>query len=270
MPWFVRPFLLILLLSGGTGRLNGAGLGPAWEQIARSRSPEARLELKRSGLDGTREQRLAEAVYLLARPPVAEGKLPGLEATLVDLAQGDDEIAALAWYLRARLQQVHRLRPDYPQAAAIYRELAGRHPASHWAQLGLVKLGLLTLHALPEPADPAGRVAAAAALLEGIREPALRRDLHLQIGLAALDFERPLAEVLPHLMAAEAVGGLHGIVAEDLLIQIGELSLRSGQTGPGRDYLQKFLHTYPTNSRRYSVEQRLAGLEAGAGGGAGQ
>ncbi len=243
---------------GFVGGARASGLGEVWESLARSQSTEAQAALRAADRADARERRLAEVVIVLSRPPVAEGKLVELQGALAVLAQGDDEIAALALYLQARVQQVHLLRPDYGRAAEYYRELARRHSASHWAQLGLVKLGLLTLHALPEPGEPETRLAAATALLEGIRNPALRRDLQLQIGQAALDFGRPEAEALPYLIAAEATGGLLGIVAEDLLIQIGELSLRTGRIAQGRAYLEKFLREFPVSSRCFTVERRLA------------
>ncbi|MBP6506457.1 MAG: tetratricopeptide repeat protein [Opitutaceae bacterium] len=242
----------------GLGVVRAAGLAPVWEHVADSRGTEAQVAFSHAKENNPRERAATEVVLTLMRPPVAEGKLTELEATLAGLAQGEDETAALALYLSGRVQQIHHLHADYPRAAEFYREAARRFPQSHWAQLGLVKLGLLTLYVLPEPVDPAARIAAATAQLAGITEPALRRDLQLQIGQAALGAGRPLDEVLPHLMAAEAVGGLLGIVAEDLVIQIGELSLRAGHTAQGRSYLEKFLREYPTNTRRYTIEQRLA------------
>lgn len=252
--------LVPLVFAGG---LRASDLEVMWDHVARSRTTEAQVEFRRTGAADARERVLAGAVITLARPPVAEGRLAALQAELAGLARDDDEIAALALYLQARVQQVHLSRPDYPRAAALYRELARRWPDSHWAQLGLVKLGLLTLYALPEPAEPVARLAAAEALLSGIGERALRRDLQLQLGQAALDFGRPPEEALPHLIAAEAAGGLLGVVAEDLLIQAGELSLRAGRVAAGRAYLEKFLREFPAASRRFTVEQRLAGLPAG-------
>jgi tetratricopeptide (TPR) repeat protein len=174
------------------------------------------------------------------------------------LANGSDPRAPLAYYLRARLWQCHQLRPGYPRAMALYRELAQRYPRNHWAQLGLVKLGLIQLYALAEPADPAVRLTQVGAVLDGITEPALRRDLELQIGWAGLFYERPLDEVLPHLIAADQVGGLLGITPEDLVLQIGELSARAGHREQARRYLERFLREFPTNIRCYNVRQRLA------------
>jgi hypothetical protein len=236
-----------------------------WDAIADGRPLEAQAALREASAADPRTRRLAETVLALARSPLPEGRLDALETTLTDLTQGDDSIAALALYLRGRIAQVHRLRPDYPRAATIYRELAERFPGSHWAQLGRVKLGLLLLHALPEPVGPAARVSAAEEVLVGINEPALRRDLQLQIAHAALMFGEPLDTVLPHLIAADETGGLLGIVAEDLVIQIGELSLRAGHRAQGTAYLQRFLDEFPAHPRRFNIEQRLAEVAGGGG-----
>lgn len=259
---------LIGLVSGWIGLADAlpAGVRPelaeVWDLVADHQPQEAQAALRQMAGSGTREQVLAGVVLVLARPPVAEARLPELDALLAGLAGGEDDVAAEAWYLRARLWQVHAARPDYVRAGESFLELARRWPGSHWAQLGLVKLGLIRLFAPPDPADPEVRLAGAAELLGGITEPALRRDLHLQIGWAGLFYERPLEEILPHLLAADRVGGLMGITAEDLVLQIGELSLRAGRHGQARAYFERFLREYPTTIRRYNVQQRLAELEA--------
>ena len=125
-----------------------------------------------------------------------------------------------------------------------------------------MKLGLVNLYAASGPADPRARIAGVLALLERIEEPPLRRDLLLQIGWAGLFYELPYAEVLPHLIAAEGIGGMLGITPEDLVIQIGELSFRTGGLEQARHYFQRFLTEFPTNSRRFNVQSRLAEVEA--------
>lgn len=239
------------------------GMAGIWGLVADHQSQEARIALQRlpAGASDPRERTLAGVVLVLARPPLPEGQWAGLDQALAEIATGEDDLAAQALYLRARLRQVHVARPDHGQAVEFYRELARRRPGSHWAQLGLVKLGLIWLYALPEPADPAVRLAAVAELLPDITEPALRRDLHLQLGWAGLFHGRPLTEVLPHLIAADDVGGFLGITAEDLVLQIGELSLRAGRRDQARQYLERFLRDYPTTIRRYNVQQRLRELE---------
>ena len=183
------------------------------------------------------------------------------DAVLKVLEQGTDDLAAEAAYLRARIYQLHLNEPDFAKAAQLYTDLAGRQPQSHWAQLGLVKLGLLKLYLLPDSKEPtADRLSAAEALLPRIREPLLRRDLALQIGQAGIILHQPQARFLPHLIAADRVGGLTGNAREDLIIQIGVLSERGGDWSTAREYFERYLAEYPTNIRAFTVRKKLGEL----------
>lgn len=254
------------LLIGTSGAKDAPpSLKQVWSYAAGSQPVEASAVLRNvSGVD-LRTEQLAQGVLDLARPPIGEGDWNRIEPVLARLAAGNDQIAARALYLRARMYQVHRTPPDYGQAEALYRELARRWPGSHWAQLGLVKLGMLKLFGLPEPADPRQRLAAVEALLAGIKEPFLRRDLELQIGWAGVFYDLPYDEVVPHLIAADRVGGILGITPEELVIQIGELSFRAGQLEQAKAYFERFLRDFPTNTRRYNVQQRLRQVEEAMG-----
>lgn len=241
---------------------DGPSLTKMWDLASRSQPLEARTMLDDlPGVDA-RTRELAELALDMARPPLSEGDWNRIEPRLAKLAAGDDEVAARALYLQARMHQIQRTPPDYPRAEELYRELARRWPGSHWAQLGTVKLGLVKLYALPEPADPAARIAAVAALLPAMAEPALRRDLELQIGWAGVHYRRPYDEILPHLIAADKIGGLLGITPEDLVIQIGELSFRAGHLAQAKHYFERFLTEFPTNTRRYNVQRRLDDVNA--------
>lgn len=244
-------------------------LDPVWRDISESRSHLALLQAERAAKSGSRAALLARAAATLDDQPVTDERLRATEAQLADLARGDDELAAQAAYLQARIWQTHLSQPDYARAAGLFRALAERQPQSRWAQLGLVKLGLLHLYALPEPGDPEARHAAAEALLARLTEPALQRDLHLQLGLAGIFHCRPLGEVLEHLLAADRIGGVPGIAGEDLIVQLGELSLRAGQYAQARRYFDRYLDEYPTSGRCFTIRARLrelAAREAAAGG----
>lgn len=256
--------LLILPLFALSGRAAPApDLPAAWGDIADSRSKLALVQLDRAEA-ADRAAQLARATATLDDQPVGDGDLRRAEATFARLAQGDDETAQQAAYLQARIWQLHFAQPDYARAAELFRALAERSPRSHWAQLGLVKLALVQLYALPEPADPAARLAAAAALLPRVTEPTLQRDLQLQLGQAGIFFKQPLPGIIAHLIAADRIGGTPGAAGEDLILQIGELSLRAGDDATARTYFERYLRDYEIAPRCFTVREKLEQIAARA------
>ncbi|MDB6168730.1 MAG: hypothetical protein JWM88_1594 [Verrucomicrobia bacterium] len=227
-----------------------------WTALANGR-PNDVLRALRGG-EGSRAEKLAWAAARIGGQPATDDHMRAAESVLAELARGDDELAAQAAYLRARIYQVHLSVPDYARAAELYGELARRWPGSHWSQQGLVKLAVLKLYVLPDSAAPdSDRLAPAEALLERISEPRLKRDLHLQIGQAGVVLHQPLARFLPHLVAADRIGGVSGTAREDLIVQIGVLSERSGLWSQAKDYFERYLAEYPTNVRAFTVKQKL-------------
>lgn len=234
----------------------------AWQLMANHLVRDASIRLDQIKGAPTREQTFAQAVVAVDYQPVTQDRLREAEAVFETLARGDDEIADAAAYMQARLYQVHFQQPDYVRAATLYRALADRRPKSHWAQLGLVKLGLLELYALPEPSAPAERIAAANSLLARIHEKKLQRDLHLQIAHAGTFYGQPLDTVLPHLIEVDRIGGLVGQAPEDLAIELGELSLRAGHYAQARKYFEAYLRDFTPNLRSVTVRRRLEDLAA--------
>ncbi|MFZ9681759.1 MAG: hypothetical protein ACO3DQ_00930 [Cephaloticoccus sp.] len=259
LPWLrLRGFLWLgALVAAGWSPARATAAGDAWAEILASQP--GRVLKTPAGPDASREARLADGVAWLSLQPNTDVSLARAEKQFAALAEGDDDLAAQAVYLRARLHQLHYLQPDYGRAAELFEQLAARWPDSHWAQLGLVKLGLLKLYALPADGDP---IAAAEAVLARISDEALQRDLHLQIGQAGVVLKAPLDRLLPHLVAADRIGGISGTAREDLIVQIGELSRRAGQLEQARVYFERYLREYATNVRAYTVQRRLEAINA--------
>ena len=261
LPRIARSVLLLLiwplLVVGATAP---ADLNPAWTSLANSRPKDVLRSI--DGNETSRPARLARAAAWMSLQPATDDNMRAADTIFTELAAGDDEIAAEAGYLRARLQQLHYSQPDYARAAEFYRELFARQPQSHWAQLGLVKLAMLELYVLPAMTPAGGdRLGPAEALLAQIHETLLQRDLHLQIGQAGVALNQPFGRFLPHLVAADRIGGISGTAREDLIVQIGVLSLRAGLPVQAREYLEKYLHEYPTNIRAWTVRQKLQEAE---------
>lgn len=233
--------------------LGAQPAGEAWQDILNS-APKRVLKTA-AGANASREAKLAEGAAWMSLQPSTDENLAKAAGIFSELAQGDDDIAAQAGYLHSRLWQLHFLQPNYARAAELFEQLASRQPTSHWAQLGLVKLGMLKLYVLPDVQD---RIATAEEILARITEVELQRDLHLQIGQAGVLLKEPLERILPHLVAADKIGGVSGTAREDLIAQIGELSMRAGLPAQAQEYLELYLKEFPNNVRAYAVAERLA------------
>ena len=258
LPLFRRLLLLGLAGAWTVGRAAEADVTAAWELVGRHLANDALAELQAGREQGSREAAFAEAVVRMDSQPVTEPGLKQVEARLAELARGDDEIAAASAYLIGRLYQAHFFTPDYARAAQAYERLAAKHPGSYWAQLGLVKLALLRVFLLPEPAEPAARIAAAESLLPRIHQLELQRDAHIVIGRAGLFHGQPLDAVLAHLVEADRIGGLAMLKRGELQIQIGELSRRAGHWEQARIYFQRFIDENDVDGRVHTVKMKLA------------
>lgn len=248
---------LILLFTIASGLRAASDLAAAWELVARHLPGDALAQLGKAGANQSREEKFVRAVALMDSQPVTEARLQQVAEQLAGLARGDDEIATAAAYLLGRLHQVHFPTPDPARAAQEFEQLAARHPHSPWAQLGLVKLAVLRLYVLPEPATPAERLAAAEALLPQLTVPGLRRDLHIVLGRARLFHGRPVPEALEHFVAADRIGGLSGVPHAELQLQIAELSRREGNWTQAHSYFQRFLEENEVDARAYQVKLKL-------------
>lgn len=250
------------MCAAGHARGADADTAAAWELVGRHLANDALAGLQQHRGQANRESAFAEAVVRMDSQPVTEAGLKQVEDRLAELARGDDEIAQASAYLVGRLYQAHFFTADYPRAAREYEQLAGRHPESYWAQLGLVKLALLKLYVLPEPAKPTARIAAAEALLGRLTVPELQRDLHIVLGRAQLFHEQPMDGVLAHLKVAEGIGGLPILKRAELQLQIAELSRREHRWEQARVYFQRFLDENDVDARGYTVKIKLAEIAA--------
>ena len=259
---FRRLLLLWLACAWSVGRAAEPEVTAAWELVARHLANDALAGLQKQREHGSREAAFAEAVVRMDSQPVTEAGLQRVAERLTELARGDDEIAQASAYLIGRLYQAHFFTPDYARAAQQYEQLAEKHPASYWAQVGLVKLALLKLYVLPEPAEPAARVAAAEALLPRLTIPDLQRDAHIVIGRASLFHAQPMDRVIAHLVEADRIGGLSDLKRAELQIQIGELSLRQKRWEQARVYFQRFIDENEVDGRVHTVKVKLEEIAA--------
>ena len=259
------PAVLLGLLAAGS--LAGGELTAGWQALAGYRADEA-LKIFAAGARApdpavAREARLGQAVALLAKQQVTAGQVDEARRVCTALADGGpDDPALAARFLLGRIAQHHQERPDPAEAARQFRRLIAAAEASTWAQSALSRLALLQLYALDLARPPAERIAAAEKLLAQAHVPAVAGELHVALAEAIFFYRLPGAQALPHLLAAERLGGTDRVGRADVLVQIAELSRLAGNRAQAAKYYRQFLQENPRDSANYTARRRLADMEA--------
>ena len=213
---------------------------------------------------GAREADFGRAVALLARQPITPEQVETARQLFAALADsGTDDAALGARYFLGRIAQHHQEHADPAEAARQFRTLIAGHETSLWAQAALTRLALLELYPADEQTPPAGRVAAAEKLLAQAHLPVAQSELHLVLADAIFYYELPPAGALPHLLAAEQLGRLDAPTRADVLVQIAEVSVLTGNPAQARRFYETFLAEFPLDRRRFMVGQKLKGLAGG-------
>jgi hypothetical protein len=104
-------------------------------------------------------------------------------------------------------------------------------------------------------------VADAEKLLLKARVPTAEGELHIAIAEAIFYFRLPDQQALPHLLAAERLGGFDRVGRTDVLLQIAELSRLAGKKEQAMKYYRMFLQENPRDTANYTARRRLAELE---------
>jgi tetratricopeptide (TPR) repeat protein len=218
----------------------------AWRDAARLLVDDAHRQFVARG------DRLGEAIALLNVQPKTSGNIERA-AELLDRLRGADEIGIAATYYLARLEQIHRFRPNPQRALALYAELFRQHPHHPLAQSGVVKAALMRLYG--GDADFAEIEASGRQLTI----PEAVRDFHLALADAAGRLNLPAEKQLEHLLVVERVGVAKRKTAADLYVRIAELARESGRAELARQFYGKFLAEFPNDQRVRLVKERLAG-----------
>ena len=260
-----RAFLIFLGLATGVFAV-GDGVKAGWQAIADYQTDEALQIFTRESQspDATvaRAARFGRGVALLTKQPVTTSQVDEARKIFAELADGGtDEPAQAGRFFLARVAQHHQENPDPTEAARQFRQLIAEHENSVWAQSALSRLGLLQLYELDLNLSPAERVAEAEKLLLKAHAPTAEGELHIAIAEAIFFYRLPEQAALPHLLAAERLGGYDRIGRADVLVQIGELSRLAGKKEQAKKFYHLFLKENPRDTANYTVRVRLAELE---------
>lgn len=258
----MRPLVLAsALLAAPLFAADSASPSP-WDQTALGLFKDAHAAFAKQPASD-REARFGEAVTLLSLQPKTDANLDRAASLFNAIAAADatDDLGLSARYYLARIPQVHRATPDTAAALALFRELAAIDSPHPLAQRAVVQVALLELY---EPrlasAEIRARFAALATRGATLTEPSALRDFHMVMGDAALRFGLGDDLALDHLLAADRAGIARAITQRDTWLRIAELARRTGRTDVSKTYYTKFLDTFPRDSRRLAVKDRLAAL----------
>jgi tetratricopeptide (TPR) repeat protein len=247
------------------GAMSAAGpTTEAWKAITDYRADQALREFGEAtgNTAEARNARLGRAVALLAKQPVTAGQVDDARRICTELANsGSDEPALAGRFLLARIAQHHQEVPDPTEAARQFRQLIAEHENSIWAQSALSRLALLQLYVLDPSQPPANAVAESEKLLDLAHVPEVKGELHIALAEAIFFFHLPDQQALPHLLAAEPLGGYDRVGRADLLLQIAELSRLAGKKEQAGKYYRLFLKENPRDSANYNARRHLADME---------
>ncbi len=213
------------------------------------------------------EREMGEAVTLLNVQPRTEGNVARARAMLEKAAREAPagEVSIFANYFLARVHESYEEPAEPDQARLIYRELIERYSGDSLAENSAARLVLMDLYANIPAHERSRRFVALEKLGAQLKSADGRRDYHLNMGNAYIDFEGSRASAIAHFLAAEAEGITHREVEAATWIAIGELARAEGRTSLARRYYGKFLAKYPRDNRHYTIQRRLEALPADPG-----
>lgn len=238
----------------------------AWDDAATFLFNDANEAFHAQGPAGTeRERALGAAITLLNIQPRTTGNLVKARKELEQLSSGDarDEVAIFAKFFLARLHAHYECPGASPaEAKRLYRELLHENAGNVIAEYSASALVLMELYDNIPAADRATRFAALEELLPGLKTPSGRRDFHLVMGYAYIDFQPGHAneKAMEHLMAADREGITRWQSESEAWIAIGELARAEGRVDIATTYYGKFLAKYKRDNRHYSIQKRLESL----------
>lgn len=257
------PCLLLFLLLGGSAAA-APSVEAGWRALTDYRADDALRQFEQAAADpaAARTAKFGRAVALLTKQPVTASQVDESRRIFAELADsGQDDPAQGARFFLGRIAQHHQETPDAAEAARQFRRLLAEYPDSVWAQSALSRLGMLQLYALNSESTPAQRLAETERLLALAKAPEAKGQLHILIAEAIFFYRLPEQQALPHLLAAEPLGGYDRVGRTDLLVQIGELSRLGGFNAQAAKYYRMYLEENPRDAANYTVRQHLAEVE---------
>jgi tetratricopeptide (TPR) repeat protein len=253
------------LAASGSGYAEGSALEPAWDKASKLLTNEALVEfesVRAAGGADAREATLGSGLMLLNTQPKTEGNLDKAVAYFDEVSgSGDDDLAMIAGYYRARVDQVHRLSPDLGKARELFTVLVEKDPAHPVAQYAIVKRAMIDIYDSSPLETKRERLDALARQAPQLSHLPARRDLHLLLAHAYGRLLEDDRKTLEQLLAADQIGITRSKPRAGIWVQIGELARLTGERELAMEYYRRFLESYKRDNRHYTIEQKLKQLE---------
>ena len=237
----------------------------AWEKASLLLTSEAYddfVQIRKAG-KSPREADFGVALMLLNKQPKTDGNLDKAAGLFEQISEsGDDDLAMLAGYFRARIEQVHRRTQNPGKAVELFTKLIERHPEHPFAQFAAVKRSMIDIYDDSPIESKRQRLAALEIAADGMTHPPAKRDMQLLIADSYVRLFQDDGQALKHLLEADAIGITRAKPRADVWLRIAELARLLGKNDVAAIYYRKFLKEFQRDNRHYTIEERLKELGA--------
>jgi len=249
----------------GAGTKRPTTLEGAWQAAAAFLFNDANNTFNAARLEPSqeRERELGKAVTLLNVQPRTVENIAKARRIFETLSSGEDhdEPAIFSDYYLARIYERYETPPEPRKARTYYLKLLEKHAGHPVAEFGASAMVLMALYDNITPEERGRRFAGLEALGASLETSSGRRDYHLNMGNAYIDFEASREKALNHLLAADAETISLWQVESATWISIAELARDEGRDDLAEAYYKRFLSKYRRDNRHYSIERRLGALK---------
>ena len=226
----------------------------------------AKAAAKQTG-EEARENRLGEAVTLLALQPRTQGNITKAQTIFEELISQNpkDGIGFAARLHLGRLFQVHATPTDPEKARAIYSELVADGAGDPLAELAAYRLVNIELYSADSPEAMNAAARKLAPLGETLKTPVGRREFYGSLAAALYRFHGDKRLAMEYFIIAKDQGISVQQFDSGLLIVIGSLAEELGETEIAKKYYTLFVNDYKRDARRHAVIQKLKQLGVSVG-----
>lgn len=210
-----------------------------------------------------RESRYGLAVALLNKQPKTERNLDEAAGLLrsVRNANSSDNFGVSSLFFLARIEESHRSKLSEEKAKALYQELFKTHPTHPMGQMAYVKFGQISLYEVKPLAEKTQQILTYEKQGAFLTDLDAKRSFHSLLANTYTLLKIKPDNTLTHLLSLEKMGVMGVEFRKDILVRIAETYRIQNNIPQAIIYYEKFLAAYAWDSRRYTIEKKLATLK---------